>query len=453
MPSAAVDAFLAEHPLVEAVDLLLPDLNGILRGKRLDAGALPGALRGECFLTSSLYAFDVTGATVERCSVVREDGEIDLAVALDPATLRPVPWQPGRAQILGGLAGEDGLPYFADPRALLGRVAARFGELGLTPVAALEFEFHVLDGELGEGGRPLVPRSDRLGGTRGTETEVFLPERLDDQERFLALVEEYAAAQDVALKGAVAEYAPSQFEVNLGHGRDMTRATDEAVMLKRLVRAAARATGQRATFMAKPFEGQSGSGLHVHVSLTDRDGRNLFGETGPRGQAALRHATGGLLALMPESTLAFAPTANSYRRLRPHTYAPTAATWGFNNRTVAVRVPPGPTAARRVEHRSAGADANPYLVLAAVLAGIHHGLTRALDPGEPATGEAYAAAGGVDRLPLSWGEAIVAWRRGEVLRTYLGDRFCDLYADCREAERERFRAKITPTEYAWYLGI
>jgi glutamine synthetase len=157
---------------------------------------------------------------------------------------------------------------------------------------------------------------------------------------------------------------------------------------------------------------------------------------------------------MPESTLAFAPNANSYRRLRPHAYAPTAATWGVNNRTVAVRVPPGPAAARRVEHRVAGADANPYLVLAAVLAGIHHGLSRGLDPGEPAVGDAYAARTGAgERLPLSWGEAISAIRHGEVLKTYLGERFRNLYADCREFERERFRAKITPTEYAWYLGI
>lgn len=450
----AVDAFLAEHPLVESVDLLLPDLNGVLRGKRLGVDGLAGALRGECFLTSSLYAFDVTGATVERCSVVRDDGEIDLPVALDPATLRPVPWQPGRAQILGGLATEQGdEPYFADPRAVLARVAARFAELGLTPVAALELEFHLLDGELDPTGRPLIPRSPRLGGARGSETDVFLPERLDEQERFLALVEEYAEAQGVALKGTVAEYAPAQFEVNLGHGRDMVRAADEAVMLKRLIRAAAQATGQRATFMPRPFEAHSGSGLHVHVSLIDREGRNLFGETGPAGDTALRHATGGLLALMPESTLAFAPTANSYRRLRPGAYAPTAATWGHNNRTVAVRVPPGPAASRRVEHRVAGADANPYLVLAAVLAGIHHGLAHQIDPGEPATGEGYAARTEADRLPLSWGEAIAAWRRGEALRAYLGERFHDLYADCRDHERDRFRARVTPTEYAWYLGV
>ncbi|HEX8375200.1 MAG TPA: glutamine synthetase family protein, partial [Geminicoccaceae bacterium] len=431
----------------------LPDLNGVLRGKRLGAGALRAALRGECFFTSSLYALDVTGANVERSSIVREDGEADRPAALDPATLRPVPWQPGRAQILGGLAEEDGRPYFADPRALVGRVASRFDELGLTPVAALELEFHVVDGELGEGGRPLVPHSPRLGA-RGTETEVFLPERLDDQERFLALVDEYAVAQDVALKGSLAEFAPSQFEVNLGHGRDMTRVADEAVMLKRLVKAAARATGQRATFMAKPFEGQSGSGLHAHVSLQDRAGRNLFGETGADGEAALRHAAGGLLALMPESLLAFAPNANSYRRLRPHAYAPTAATWGVNNRTVAVRVPPGPAAARRVEHRVAGADANPYLVLAAVLAGIHHGIAERLDPGPPITGDAYLKhVPAYDGLPLSWGEAIAAFRRGDVLNSYLGDRFRGLYADCREAERERFRAKVTPTEYGWYLGI
>ena len=450
-PSAltAAEAFLAEHPLTESVDLLLPDLNGILRGKRLRADQLAGALAGECFFTISLYALDSTGTNVDRSGIVWEQGDPDRPVVLDPDTLRPVPWRPGGAQVLGGILDADGTPFFADPRHLLRRVAGRFAELGLSPVAALELEFHLLAPDLDPAGRPSVAPCHRLGGP-GREVEVFLPDRLEDQERFFALVEEYAAAQDVAIKSSLPEYAPSQYELNLGHGPDMVRAADEAVLLKRLVKAAARSCGQRATFMAKPFEDLSGSGLHVHLSLLDRQGRNVFGQ-GAEGEALLRHATAGLSALMAESLLLFAPNANSYRRLRPRSYAPTAPTWGENNRTVAVRLPPAAPAARRLEHRVAGADANPYLALAAVLAGVHHGLTHRLDPGPPTTGDAYADQR-PSPLPLSWESAIAAFRRGQVLRTYLGDRFVDLYAACREAERERFGAKVTPTEYAWYLG-
>jgi glutamine synthetase len=202
--------------------------------------------------------------------------------------------------------------------------------------------------------------------------------------------------------------------------------------------------------MAKPLAGQSGNGLHVHLSLYDEAGRNLFGETA-EGEAALRRAVGGVLALLPESLLLMAPNANSYRRLQPYTYAPTVPSWGENNRTVAIRIPPGPPAARRLEHRVAGADANPYLVLAAVLAGVHHGLDRHLDPGPPATGDAYAL---VPRaaLPLDWAAATAAFRSGRVLRDYLGERFSDLLAAGREAERRRFEAHITPIELAWYLA-
>ena len=197
-PSAltAAKAFLAEHPLTESVDLLLPDLNGILRGKRLCADQLAGALAGECFFTISLYALDSTGTNVDRSGIVWEQGDPDRPVVLDPDTLKPVPWRPGGAQVLGGLLDADGTPFFADPRHLLRTVAGRFAELGLTHVAALELEFHLLAPDLDLAGRPSVAPCHRLGGP-GREVEVFLPDRLEDQERFFALVEEYAAAQDV----------------------------------------------------------------------------------------------------------------------------------------------------------------------------------------------------------------------------------------------------------------
>lgn len=445
---AALDAFLDEHPLTESFDLLLPDLSGVARGKRLPTPALRAALAGETFFTTTLYALDTTGANVDQSGLVWEEGDADRPVALDARTLRPVPWRPGAAQIIGGLADHDGGPFFADPRHVLASVAARFDALGLKPVAALELEFYLLDLVEDEAGRPLVPRCERQGRRRPAETEVFMPERMEDQEPFLELVDRWCGVQGLPVKGAVAEFAPGQFEVNLGHVGDMVEAADHAFMLKRCIKAAARATGQRATFMAKPFAEQSGSGLHVHLSLVDREGRNLFGET-EGGERHLRHAVAGLQALMPESTLIMAPNANGYRRLRPMTYAPTAPTWGWNNRTVALRVPPGPAKARRVEHRVAGADANPYLVLAAVLAGVLHGLEQGLEPTPPVTGNAYAR--GEPGLPLTWESAIEAFRRAEALPAYLGERFCRLFAACRQAERDRFHARITPTEYEWYL--
>lgn len=449
MPDPLV-AFLEEHPLVEAVDLLLPDLAGIPRGKRLPIAELQDALAGGGFFTTTLYALDTTGANVDASGLVWEEGDADRPLQLDPRTLRPVPWQPGGAQVIGGLLDHDGRPFFANQRRLLADLEARFAALGLKPVAALEFEFYLIDQALDGEGRPQAPACSRLGGRRPDEIEVFALERYEDQEAFLELVDRYAAAQELPLKGAVGEYAPCQFEINLGHLDDMVAAADQGLMLKRCVKAAARMTGQRATFMAKPFAERSGSGLHVHLSLVDRDGRNLFGET-PDGEAHLRHAVRGLQDLMAEAMLIFAPNANSYRRLRPLSYAPIAPTWGRNNRTVALRIPAGPAHARRIEHRVAGADTNPYLVLAAVLAGVLHGLERKEEPSPPVAGNAYAEqADGT--LPLTWEAAIAAMQGADRLPAYLGERFCRLLATCRAAERDRFHAKITPTEYAWYLS-
>jgi glutamine synthetase len=307
-------------------------------------------------------------------------------------------------------------------------------------VGALELEFYLLR-EQGRGRRAGPVRAV----PEGAPGQVYGLQPLDDREPFLSRLAAFCAAQDLPAKSAVSEYAPDQFEVNLGHLPDPVRAADHAFLLKRAVKAAARAEGLLATFMARPLPGQSPSGLHVHVSLVTADGDNLFA----RDERALRHAVAGLQATMAESMLLCAPNANSYRRLRPLTYAPTAPTWGHNNRTVALRIPIGPPAAQRLEHRLAGADANPYLVLAAVLAGIHHGLSHELEPDAPITGNAYAQA--PPRLPLSWDRALDALEGAAILPEYLGAAFCRLYRVCRAAERDRFADVITPTEYAWYL--
>jgi glutamine synthetase len=437
----AWQAFRERCPEVRAVDLILPDLVGIARGKRLTADAFEAALGGGLSFPSSLYGLDATGANVDASGLIWEEGDADRPCLVDLPTLAPVPWRPGGAQVLAGLGESDGRPFFADPRAVLAAVAARFEPLGLTPVAALELEFTLLDGRPGGAGqRKIRARPDvESGGVYGLEP-------LDAEDGFLARLQDYCACQGLAAKSAVSEYAPGQLEVNLGHIADPVRAADQAFLLKRAVKAAARAEGRRATFMAKPFAGRAANGMHVHVSLVDRGGGNHFAAE----PAALGHAIGGLQATMAEAMLLFAPNANSFRRLRPRSYAPTAPTWGHNNRTVALRVPLGPPAARRIEHRTAGADANPYLVLAAVLAGIHHGLSLRLEPDAPIAGNAYAEV--EPSLPLSWDQAIDALAAAAVLPDYLGAEFFRLYRVCRAAERDRFADFITPAEYAWYLA-
>ncbi|WGF89820.1 glutamine synthetase family protein [Marinivivus vitaminiproducens] len=439
--------YLAVQPDTKAVDLYMPDLTGIVRGKRVTASAFASGLDDGFPFASSLYSLDTTGANVESTGLVWEEGDPDRLFRPDMASLRPVPWLDGTAEVLGGLVEDDGQPFFPDPRAALVRVIGRFAELGLTPCVALEYEFYLIQATVGPDGAPLPPL-DPTTGRPQTETHVFSLDGLEEHRAFLEALENYARAQRLPLKGAVAEYAPGQYEVNLGHVADPLQAADHGFVFKRAVKAAARSAGLAASFMAKPFPDQSGNGLHLHVSLLDAQGRNLFGRD--EGEARLRHAIGGLRATMAEAMLVFAPNANSYRRFRNRSYVPMAPTWGYNNRTVALRIPRGPRDALRVEHRVAGADANPYLVLAAVLAGMHHGLTGRLDPGAPITGNAYDQIPA--SLPVAWDRAIAAHEAAPILPGYLGERLWTVYGQCRAGERDRFMDVIHPVEHAWYLG-
>ena len=202
--------------------------------------------------------------------------------------------------------------------------------------------------------------------------------------------------------------------------------------------------------MAKPFAERSGSGLHIHVSLDDANRRNLFAAESLSGTPAMRHAIGGAADLIADGMAIFAPNANSYRRFRRNSYAPVRAGWGLNNRTVPIRVPAGPARSRRFEHRVAGADANPYLAVAAVLAGVHDGLTRRADPGPPITGDGYGESTG-ERLPTDWAYAIERLARSDVLIDYLGAEAIEMFATVKRVEHERYTSVVTSLDYDWVL--
>jgi glutamine synthetase len=230
---------------------------------------------------------------------------------------------------------------------------------------------------------------------------------------------------------------------------DALLACDHAIRLKRLVKGVALAHGLDATFMPKPYRDHAGSGAHLHVSLLDRSGRNVFAADDPQGSPALRHAIGGLVATINDTIAVCAPTANSYRRFQPEAYVPLNPSWSVNNRGVAFRVPVGPPDSRRVEHRVAGADANPYLLAAMVLGGMLHGIEHELDPGPVLAGNAYRDT--TPTIPLSWPEALAVFERSEFARQCLGERFASLFALTRRGEMQDFHSYVTPLEFSWYL--
>jgi len=340
----------------------------------------------------------------------------------------------------------EGRPAAADPRHALVRVVERFLRSGITPVVACELEFYLL--KEGAGG-VLTP----AGGGRASERQkidAYSLQRLDDLAPLFNDVYAAAVAQGLPAETLMSEYSPGQFEITLHHREDALRAVDEAVMFKRVLRGVAQKHGLIACFMAKPFTARAGSGLHVHVSLNDPQGKNLFASDDPAGTESLRQAIGGMKDSMAESMAVFAPNANSYRRFVSESYAPVAPIWGINNRSVSLRVPAGPPASRHVEHRICGADANLYLAVATVLGAAAHGLRERLDPGAPVEGNGYQQPG-VRTLPGNWREALDLAAKSEFLEETLGKEFLKIFLAIKNQEYARFSGEVSELDYAWYL--
>ena len=439
---------LQQSPDCEQVDLLLPDMNGLLRGKRIARSALEKVYADGVCLPMSLIATDITGNTVEETGLGYDIGDEDRICRPVPGTLRPIPWSPRpMAQVLLGMEDAGGGMFEANPREVLKRVLARYAERGLRPVVAVELEFYLFDPLPDAHGRPQPPVNAHTGA-RNTSTQVYYIEDLDDFRPFIDGVAAACRAQGVPADTAVAEYAPGQFEINLKHRDDALLACDDAIYLKRAIKAVARQQGYQASFMAKPLADQAGSGLHVHVSVLDRNGDNIFACAPEQPAEALKHAIGGLQRSARDCLLLFAPNANSYRRFVLNAFVPLNEVWGFNNRTVAMRIPHSDRKNTRIEHRIAGADANVYLATAAVLAGMLEGIERGHDPGPPIVGNAYAQT--EIRTPY-WRDTIADFMASDFAARHFGETFRHIYGQQKLKELHTFYREVTTLEYEWYL--
>ncbi len=442
-------AWLKRRPQVRFVDLLLADLMGIPRGKRVTAAELEGVHDLGLLLPGSMFALDVLGGTVQSTGLGFDEGDADRVCLPIAGSLVPVPWLGDQiAQMQISMYEHDRTPFHGDPRHVLEHVVARFTALGLQPVMAVELEFYLVDRERTPEGNAQPPHQP-LTGRREVKTQINSMQELNEYSAVLSAIDAAAREQELPVGTVLAEYGPGQFEVNLHHVDDPLLACDHAIRLKRLVKGVALQHGMEATFMPKPYRDHAGSGAHLHISVLDAAGRNIFEANDAAGSERLRHAIGGLAATMNDAIAICAPTANSYRRFQPEAYVPLNPSWSVNNRGVAFRVPHGPPASRRVEHRIAGADANPYLLSAIVLAGMHLGLTRKLDPGPVLAGNAYRDT--TPTIPQSWPEALGVFERSEFAREYLGERFANLYAQTRRGEMQDFNSHVPAIDYDWYL--
>jgi glutamine synthetase len=444
---AELERFLAAHPDIQAVQIMLTDASGVLRGKSVRREELQRIFATGRQVAGSILGLDITGADVDDTGLVWDTGDADMTARPIAGTLQPAPWIAApTGQLLLTMFDGAGKPAAADPRHALVRVLEGFARQGLTPVVACEIEFYLL---AEEAGGALVPAGGGRAGER-QKIDAYSLTRLDDLAPLFDDVYRSATAQGLPAGTLMSEYSPGQFEITLHHRDDALRAVDEAVMFKRVLRGVARKHGLTACFMAKPFTARAGSGLHVHVSLNDARGANLFASDEPAGTPMLRHAIGGMRATMPESMAVFAPNANSYRRFVSESYAPIAPIWGINNRSVSLRVPAGPPVSRHVEHRIAGADANLYLAVATVLGAAALGLREQLDPGPPIEGNGYAAVG--ERiLPHTWHEALARAAQSGFLAETLGQDFLKIFLAIKTQECARFSAEVSELDYSWYL--
>jgi len=448
-PAAELDTFLHAHPELTHIDAFIIDLCGNAIGKRLPRSQMPGLFSTGTPTCAAMPLVDVLGNTADPMGHGFSDGDPDAFARPIAGMLAPVPWNgPGYAQVLCELArASDGQPFWYDPRHILAKVAERFRGLDVVPVMAAELEFYLL-GSTQTGGAPVPASSPRSGATE-SQGKVLSLDKLDEFSGVLSAIEKVCAAQTIPTTTMISEYGAGQFEVNLAHQDDPVRAADHAVLLRRVVKAVARAEGMNASFMSKPFADQSGSGLHIHLSLRNAAGENIFDRRVDGGEALLGSAVAGLQATMAESMAIFAPNINAYRRFKPDEFVPVTKDWGENNRSVAFRLPIGEGRNRRVEHRVAGAEANPYLVMAAVLAGVHHGIVNALDPGDKHAGNAGAELD--SELPLTPWDAFRAIESAEILPRYFGADYPKIYAQVKQAEFNAFMEQPFSREFDWYL--
>jgi glutamine synthetase len=443
--SLEADWFLRAHPEITTIEALLPDCNGVMRGKWLPRHKLAKIFDGELKLPKTALSLDIWGRDVEE--LVFASGDADGVCRPVEGSLLATPWSPGgqHGQVMLSMFQPDGTPYMGDPRHVLKQVVARFQEMGWRPVVAAELEFSLVrwDETTPLHTCPAPAGSTPVGGnTYG----------LDVFNQHLEMMEELRVAceiQDLPFDGVVKESAPSQYEINMHHVDSPVLAAKQIIQMKRLIKGVASKHGLIASFMPKPFEEEAGNGMHVHCSVIDENSRNIFDDGSERGSDELLAAIGGCLAFMADSVAIFAPSYNGYRRFQPGCHAPTFPSWGYENRTVAVRIPASSNSARRLEHRVAGADTNPYLMFAVLLAAMLEGIQQNLSPGEAIAGDGYAQEEA--SLPVYMPDAVRQFSESEFIRSALGPEIQRIYTLTKEQEIAEFRRRITTLEYQTFL--
>ena len=436
-----IQQWLDENRITE-VECLIPDMTGLARGKIVPRHKYNPAegLR----LPEAVLSMTVTGDFPEQDFTSVADP--DMRLIPDASSVRPVPWaKEPTAQIIHDCVNFDGTDADLAPRNVLKRILKLYEQQGLSAIVAPEMEFYLVQVEPDED----IPLKPPVGRTRRTEAgmQSFSIDAVNEYDNIFDEIYDWCEAQGLALDTLIHEMGTAQMEINLDHG-DPLQLADQVFLFKRTVREVAIRNNMYATFMAKPMQGQPGSAMHIHQSVVDADGRNIFSNADGSPADAFLHFIGGLQTYLPAAMPFFAPYVNSYRRLSRFTSAPINLSWGYDNRTCGLRVPHSGPEARRVENRLAGVDVNPYLAIAASLACGYLGMQQRIQPSAPLTGSAYEQP---HQLPRHLDDAIDMLRNCQPLAELFGDHFIRTYSAIKEAEYREYFDVISPWERRFLL--
>ena len=429
---AAEDFTLPEG--THTVALGLGDLNGIMRGKRIPASNWDNICKNGNALSAALFAIDMTCDVWDTPYVNMDNGYPDMH--LFPIT-KPVslPWEPGVALAFARAEGMDHNPVPIDPRQVLIRQLDRAKKLGVEIKVGAELEFYLLDPETG------MPKDKGNG--------VYSLERAAELEHVLGPIRNNINEIGIPVEQSNPEYAEGQVEVNIRYDEALL-AADRVVTFRNVVKQLAFKHGYKATFMAKPFFEQSGSGFHCHYSLW-KNGKNIFADNGGLSKDG-KHFVGGLQKRMAEAAICGSATVNGFRRRQPYTFCPINTAWGIDNRTVGIRIIQGSDSATRVEKRDAGADCNPYLLMATDIAAGLDGLEGKIEPDEMTTGNAYESEV-ASPIPTDLRDAIELARNSDWLKNVIGTDLYEIALQQSERELDFFNQQVTPFELERYRDV
>lgn len=440
--SIKLASWIAEHGITE-VECIVPDMNGVQRGKVLPAGKfLSGVKDGTLRIPGSVFSVTINGEYPDGIGHIVPVFDPDQVMVPDADTICEAPgFKTPTAYVIADAFDRDGAPVGIAPRMILKKVVKLFTDKGWKPVVAPEVEFYLVSRNT-DPDFPLVPPAGRSGRPE-TASQPYGLEALNEFEEIIDHIYDHCEKAKLDIDTMIHESGAAQLEVNFLHG-DPLRLADEVLLFKRIVRQVALEHGVYATFLAKPMADQPGSAMHIHQSVLDIDtGKNIFSMANGRDSVLFRSYIGGLVRLLPQVAPMFAPNVNSFRRMRPDSDAPINVQWGSDNRSCGLRVPVSDGKNRRVENRLPGADANPYLAIAASLVCGYVGMIDKMIPPKSIEGNAYNRA---RTLPRSLEVALDRFSHCKPVKAILGEDFFELFYAIKECELFNFQSVISSWE-------